>query len=127
VTFPVVWPDLTNASQAYVTSIIYELKVLKNFIQQFIKDDTLLIIMGDHQPNVQITGPQSSWSVPVHVISRNKSFLEPFKTKGYTPGLIPRQSPPYPGMETFLFDFLNSFSTSGRAKYLQKDYPEEER
>jgi len=113
VTFPVVWPDLTNASQAYVTSIIYEMKVLKNFIEQFIKDDTLIIIMGDHQPNVQITGPGSSWSVPVHVISRNKDFLDPFKSKGYTPGLIPRQPPPHPGMETFLFGFLKSFSSSG--------------
>jgi len=113
VTFPVVWPDLTNASQAYVTSIIYEMKVLKNFIEQFIKDDTLIIIMGDHQPNVQITGPGSSWSVPVHVISRNKDFLDPFKSKGYTPGLIPRQSPPHPGMETFLVGFLKSFSSSG--------------
>ena len=116
VTFPVVWPDLTNASQAYVTSIIYEIKVLKSFIEQFIKDDTLVIIMGDHQPNVQITGPDSSWSVPVHVISRNKRFLDPFKNKGYTPGLIPGQTPPHPGMETFLLDFLKSFSSSDRAK-----------
>ena len=112
VTFPVVWPELTNASQAYVTSIIYEMKVLKNFIEQFIKDDTLMIIMGDHQPNVQITGPDASWSVPVHVISRNKDFLGPFKRKGYTPGLIPRQPPPHPGMETFLFGLLKSFSSS---------------
>ena len=116
VTFPVVWPDLTNASQAYVTSIIYEIKVLKNFIEQFIKDDTLIIIMGDHQPNVQITGPGSSWSVPVHVISRNKRLLDPFKSKGYTPGFIPAQTPPHPGMETFLLDFLKSFSSSDKAK-----------
>ncbi|MGW8301378.1 MAG: hypothetical protein ACWGNO_04875, partial [Desulfobacterales bacterium] len=68
---------------------------------------------GDHQPNVQITGPGSSWSVPVHVISRNKDLLGPFKSKGYTPGLIPRQPPPHPGMETFLFGLLKSFSSSG--------------
>jgi hypothetical protein len=111
ITFPVVWPDLTNASEAYVTSIIYEIRVLKNFIERFIKDDTLMIIMGDHQPNVQITGPASSWSVPVHVISRNKGFLDPFESRGYTPGLIPRQPPPHPGMETVLFDFLKSFSS----------------
>jgi hypothetical protein len=87
------------------------MKVLKNFIEQFIGDDALMIIMGDHQPNVQITGPDTSWSVPVHVISRDKSLLEPFKSKGYTPGLIPRQPRPHPGMETFLFDFIKSFSS----------------
>ncbi len=116
VTFPVVWPDLTNASEAYVTSIIYEIKVLKNFIEQYIKNDTLIIILGDHQPNVQITGPDSTWSVPVHVISRNKQLLDSFVSKGYTPGLIPQQPPPHSGMETFLFDFLKSFSSSDRAQ-----------
>jgi hypothetical protein len=112
VTFPVIWPDLTDAAEAYATAIAYEIKVLKNFIEKYVKDDTLVIIMGDHQPNVQITGPQSSWSVPVHVISRNRAFLNPFKSKGYSPGLIPRQPRPHPGMETFLLDFLGSFSTN---------------
>ena len=111
VTFPVVWPDLANAAKAYATAIIYELTVLKSFIEQYLRDDTLIIIMGDHQPNVQITGPDSTWSVPIHVISRNKKFLEPFENKGYTPGLIPRQMPPHPGMETFLPGFLKAFST----------------
>ena len=111
VTFPVVWPDLTNAAEAYVAAMIYEMTVLKHFIAQYIDDNTLVIIMGDHQPNVQITGPDSSWSVPVHVISRNKLFLEPFENTGFTPGLIPQQLPPHPGMETFLPHFLKSFSS----------------
>jgi len=110
VTFPVDWPNMTDAAEAYVTAIAYEIKVLKNFIEKYVKDDTLIIIMGDHQPNVQIAGPQSSWSVPVHVVSRNPAFLDPFKSKGYTPGLIPRQPLPHPGMESFLLDFIESFS-----------------
>lgn len=111
VTFPVIWPDLTNAAEAYVSAIIYEMTVITNFIEQYVADDTLIIIMGDHQPNVQITGPDSTWSVPVHVISRNKQFLEPFEKIGYTPGLIPKQPPPHPGMETFLPHFLKAFSS----------------
>ena len=111
VTFPVVWPDLTNAAEAYVSAIIYEMTVIKNFIEQYVDSDTLIIIMGDHQPNVQITGPGSTWSVPVHVISRNQRFLEPFEKNGYTPGLIPKQPPPHAGMETFLPHFLKAFSS----------------
>jgi hypothetical protein len=111
VTFPVVWPDLTNAAEAYVSAIIYEMTVIKTFIEQYAEDDTLIIIMGDHQPNVQITGPDSTWSVPVHVISRNQQFLEPFENAGYTPGLIPKQPLPHPGMETFLPHFLRAFSS----------------
>jgi hypothetical protein len=111
VTFPVIWPDLTNAAEAYVSAIIYEMTVIKDFIEQYVNDDTLIFIMGDHQPNVQITGPDSTWSVPVHVISRNKQFLEPFEKNDYTPGLIPKQPPPHHGMETFLPDFLDAFSS----------------
>lgn len=111
ITFPIVWPDLSNAGEAYMTSIIYDVKVLKAYFEQYIDDGALIIILGDHQPNVQITGENRPWSVPIHVISRNRNLLEPFRARGYTPGIIPRQPPPHSGMETFLYDFLEDFST----------------
>ena len=86
-------------------------RVLEAYLTQYIEDDALIIILGDHQPNVQITGENSLWSVPIHVISRNPVFLESFAKRGYTPGLIPQQPLPHPGMETFLYDFLEDFST----------------
>ena len=110
-TFPIVWPDLSNAAEGYVTSIAYELNVIVAFANKFIDNDTLIVVLGDHQPNVQLTGEKASWAVPVHVISRNRDHLQPFLKRGYTPGLIPTQPPPYRGMETFLFDFLEDFST----------------
>lgn len=112
VTFPIVWPDLTNASEGYVAAIRYELNVIGDFISQFIQDGALIIFLGDHQPNAQLTGKNQPWSVPVHVISRNSDFLKPFQNRGFLPGLIPTQPPPHRGMETFLFDFLEDFSTS---------------
>lgn len=112
ITFPVSWDDLSNASEAYVSALIYDLRVLESYITQFIKDNALLIILGDHQPNVQLTGEKSLWSVPIHIISRNPAFLEPFAKRGYVPGMIPRQSLPHPGMETFLYTFLEDFSTA---------------
>jgi hypothetical protein len=68
-------------------------------------------VLGDHQPNVQITGKKATWSVPIHVISRNGDHLKPFLKRGYTPGLTPGQPPPHRGMDTFLADFLMDFST----------------
>jgi hypothetical protein len=111
VTFPIVWPDLTNASEGYVAAIRYDLTVLTGFISQFVKNNALIIILGDHQPNVQLTGTHQLWSVPVHVISRSTDFLERFQNRGFLPGLIPTQPPPHRGMESFLFDFLEDFST----------------
>jgi len=112
VTFPIVWPDLTNAAEGYTAAIRYDLTVLADFIVRFIADGALIIILGDHQPNVQLTGKNQLSSVPVHVISRSGDFLKPFRSRGFRPGLIPSQPPPHRGMENFLFDFLEGFSTS---------------
>ena len=111
VTFPIVWPDLRNASEGYVTAIIYELNVISDFILRYLDQNALIIILGDHQPNVQITGENQPWSVPVHVISHNREFLKLFRNRGYSSGLIPNQPEPHRGMETFLYDFLTDFST----------------
>jgi len=56
ITFPIIWPDLSNAKEGYVASIDYELRVIVEFINKFLDDNTLILILGDHQPNVQITG-----------------------------------------------------------------------
>ncbi len=111
VTFPILWPDLTNASRGYVAAIRYELTVMAAFIRQYVKNDALIIILGDHQPNVQLTGSHQPWLVPVHIISRNADFLKPFQNRGFLPGLIPSRPPPHRGMESLLFDFLADFST----------------
>jgi len=111
ITFPIIWPDLSNASEGYATSIAYELKVIVGFINKFIDDDTLIVVLGDHQPSVQITEKKASWSVPIHVISRNRDHLQPFLKRGYNPGLIPTQPLPHRGMESFLYDFLEDFGT----------------
>ena len=109
VTYPIYWPDLRNAGDAYLRSLDYEFEILGDYLAKYIDTDTLIIIIGDHQPNLQITGAGEPWSVPVHVISRNPRLLEPFRKRGYTPGLIPDQPPPHAGMETFLPGFLQDF------------------
>jgi hypothetical protein len=116
ITFPVVWPDLSNASGAFMTAMSYDIKVLRGFMTRYVNSQELIIILGDHQPNVQISGENQPWSVPIHVISRNTDFLEPFIERGYSEGLIPDQPPPYFGMDTFLWDFLDAFSRSSEQR-----------
>jgi len=109
VTYPIYWPNLQNAGEAYLRSLDYDFTVLGDYFARYVSADTLIIIMGDHQPNVQLTGEGQPWSVPVHIISRNPRLLEPFSRRGYTPGLIPSQPLPHAGMETFLQSFLEDF------------------
>jgi hypothetical protein len=108
--FPVTWSDMTHAAEAYIAALTYDFKVIQGFIEQFVKDDALVILMGDHQPNVQITGPGRPWSVPVHVISRNRAFLEPFRRRHYSPGIFPSQPPPHDRMAHVLINLFADFS-----------------
>jgi hypothetical protein len=107
--YPIHWPNLHNAGEAYLRSLDYVFTTLGDYIAKFVSTDTLIIIMGDHQPNLQLTGEGEPWSVPVHVISRNPRLLEPFRKRGYASGLIPAQPPPHAGMETFLPNLLQDF------------------
>ena len=108
--FPVTWPDLENAAEAYVTSVVYDFKVLTEFLTHRVDRDALIIILGDHQPNLKIAGENQPWSVPVHILSRNPDFVRPFIQRGFTPGLIPSQAPPHAGIESVLWDLLEEFS-----------------
>jgi phosphatidylglycerophosphate synthase len=102
------WPGFSNAAEPYLGSILYDFGVIADYITRFVDDDSLLIVLGDHQPVSEITDNSPSWAVPVHVISRDPSLVEPFVARGYTPGMIPRQTTS--SMDAFLVDFLHDFS-----------------
>jgi len=108
--YPIEWPDFANASRAYIDSIVYDLEILKRYIRDFVSDDALIIIVGDHQPVAEVNGHSDSHAVPIHVVSRDRALLEPFVRRGHTPGMRPRAEPPYAGLESFLVTFLGDFS-----------------
>ena len=109
-TFPGAWSDPPKLAEAYSAAVVYEFTVLSEFIRRFLAGGELVVIMGDHQPCAPVAGTSASWSVPVHVISRNPDAIRRFVQRGYTDGLIPGQAPPHPGMETFFWNFLEDFS-----------------
>jgi hypothetical protein len=111
VVFPVSWAALSEASSAYSAAIVQEITLLKDFARRFLNGTELLIIVGDHQPSSELIGDDQPWSVPVHVVSGNPDFIREFTRRGYTPGLVPMQPPPHPGMETLFWNVLEGFST----------------
>jgi hypothetical protein len=114
------WPDFSNASEPYLTSILYDLQVLSDYITRFVRDDSLIIVLGDHQPVSELTDDSASWAVPVHVISKNASFIQPFLGRGYVPGMVPGQtSAP---MQSFLLDFLRDFSSEPSNAHADRRY-----
>ncbi|MGE5255927.1 MAG: hypothetical protein ACM3KE_04610 [Hyphomicrobiales bacterium] len=113
VLFPVNWTDLSQASEAYSAAIVHEIMIVKEFIRRFLDGSQLVIIVGDHQPAVELVGEDQPWSVPVHVVSRNAAFIREFTRRGYTAGMVPDQPLPHAGMETLFWDVLDGFGAPG--------------
>jgi hypothetical protein len=90
---------------------VYDFEVLKRFVAQFLNDDSLVVVLGDHQPVIEVSGNDTDLGVPVHVFSRAPELVAPFVQRGYVDGLWPRGSGTPRAMDTFLPDLLRDFST----------------
>jgi hypothetical protein len=97
----VLWQDVERVRDHFAQSVEYSVRVSLDFAARFVDDDTLMIILGDHQPATLITGHGASAAVPVHVISRNPELLQPFRERGYIDGLVPDQTQAVPALDRF--------------------------
>jgi len=107
-------PDWKNLTPAYGDSIAYALQWLAGYLERHAAAPVTLVVIGDHQPPAAVSGPNSDWTVPVHVISRRDAVLDALVGAGFTAGLEP---PPAPlgttgGLRPLL---TRAFSASGPA------------
>jgi len=110
VRYEIGWANLASAGEAYLTSVIYDLDVVRRYLAERIDDDALVIVLGDHQPSADVTRNSPSYDVPIHVVSRDRSFIDRFVAAGYVPGMhLGREHAALP-METFLPQFVRMFS-----------------
>ncbi len=110
--FNVSWGLSGEVTTAYNAAITYEMQVMEGYLTNYVKDDTLVIFVGDHQPHQLVTGPDNlTWSVPIHIACRNPDLVAPFIRRGYEHGMVPTHPLPHVGMERFMEEFLSDFST----------------
>lgn len=83
------WRDHDRVREHFARSVAYSLEVSVAYMDRFMDQDTLLILIGDHQPARLITGPEPSAGVPVHVISADPDRLEAFRERGFVDGAMP--------------------------------------
>lgn len=104
--FPIGWTNLADGADAYLRSISYDLQILAQYVARFVPADSLVIVLGDHQPVAEVTRASPSYAVPVHVISRNRALVDAFRARGFRSGMRPARSENPPGLETLLPDLL---------------------
>jgi len=70
---------------AYAQAIHYDIDVLERHLIDPVHRDSLVIVMGDHQP--PLVNRRASKDVPVHLLARDPAVLAEFIEQGFTPGL----------------------------------------
>ena len=88
------WQDFEKVRDHYARSVAYAVEVAGRWGERVADDNTLLIILGDHQAAPLITGDdnvaEATFAVPVHVISADSTLLAPWLARGFTPGMRPQ-------------------------------------
>ena len=117
------WKDLNNGDdhvhvhkgflkhpeiQDYQRAIKYEFEVINRFIQDHGTDNDMFVLIGDHQPPMLAKPEIHGLSTPVHIVSKNGSFLNGFEQFGFQHDLEKIDS--FVNHEAFYSIFLNVFS-----------------
>ncbi|HEX3786675.1 MAG TPA: sulfatase [Pseudonocardiaceae bacterium] len=105
-----VWPDPTKVRAAYGQSIQYSLSTLISFVQNYGDKNTVLILLGDHQPASIVVGDHASRNVPITIIAHDPNVLKQISGWGWQQGMLPDPQAPVWGMDTFRNRFLTAFS-----------------
>ena len=81
-----------------------------SYAERYVDEETLFIVLGDHQPAPLITGDDAPWSVPVHVVSGDPRLVQPFLDWGFKEGAWPDGRVEPLGMDYFRDWFVGAFS-----------------
>ncbi|MDN3517037.1 sulfatase [Aquisalimonas lutea] len=93
------WQDPERVRTHFAAAVAYALEVAGGYAARYADADTLLIVLGDHQPAPLITGPDAARTVPVHVISGDPALLAPFRERGFIPGPLPATAEARAGLD----------------------------
>jgi hypothetical protein len=104
---PIDRAGLTDTQQGYAESIKYALRALYAFIERYGTKNTVLIVLGDHQPSRVIE--QASHDVPTTIIAHDPRVIRRLSSWGWTNGMLPAPAAPVWRMSSFRNHFLNAF------------------
>jgi hypothetical protein len=93
----------------YRKAIQYSLDSLVQWVQRYGDDNTVLVLLGDHQPVPTVTGGSTSRDVPVTIVARDPKVLDRVADWGWTDGLKPAANAPTWGMDKFRDRFMTAY------------------
>ncbi|MDX2820490.1 hypothetical protein PV416_05165 [Streptomyces ipomoeae] len=104
-----VWKDPLDVRDEYRKSIQYSVTSLVDFVAKYGSKDTVLIFLGDHQPNKTVTGDNPVHDVPVSIVAQDPEVLDRISDWGWADGLKPADDTPVWRMDKFRDRFMTAF------------------
>ncbi|MEM7660411.1 MAG: hypothetical protein AAF399_30185, partial [Bacteroidota bacterium] len=71
----------------YLRTVLYDLRAFSQFIREDADPNSIFIVLGDHQAPMVTYYGGDGLEVPVHIISRDTTFLKGFEQYGFQPGM----------------------------------------
>ena len=95
----------------YARSIQYSMRSLVSFVRHAHDKKLVMVVLGDHQPNTNVSGTGVSHDVPISLIAHDPTVLQRISGWGWTPGLQPSSDGPVMRMDHFRDHFLAAFGS----------------
>jgi hypothetical protein len=95
----------------YARSIRYSLRSLVSFVRHADDKKLVMVVLGDHQPNTNVSGTGVSHDVPISLIAHDPAVLRHISDWSWTRGLQPRSDLPVLPMDRFRDRFLSAFGS----------------
>jgi len=111
-----VWSDGNQVRAAYGQSIVYTMSALVSFLQTYPDPNLVLVLLGDHQPSVIVSGQDASHRVPISIVAQDPSVMDRVAGWGWQPGLLPGPQAPVWRMDAFRDRFLAAYGPQPASK-----------
>lgn len=96
----------------YAHSIQYSLRSLVSFVRHAHDKKLVMVVLGDHQPNSNVSGVGVSHDVPISLVAHDPAVLRRIAGWGWTPGLRPSNDGTVLPMNDFRDRFLTAFGSN---------------
>lgn len=106
----VVWRDHDRVRSQYRLAVDYALQTVLSYAERHAEDPPLIIVIGDHQA-ASFVARDDRPDVPIHVIGP-AHLVDPTRSWGLTPGLIPPDDAPVRPMNEMRDLMLETFTTA---------------
>ena len=118
-----VWKDPAKVRTEYRRAIEYSLNSLVSYVENYGDDNTVLVVLGDHQPNATVTGTGAGRDVPISIVAHDPAVLDQISDWGWQDGLKPGPQAPVWKMDSFRDRFLTAYGPKSGPKPGPKSGP----